>query len=90
MRGELVVVRAFGGQPLVRRVWAADASTVYICGEQEFQRRLSGDETVWPVGFPREDVFIYDPSLAALLTESLAATSWGGWEQLKPWGRDSA
>lgn len=57
MRGEIVLVRAFGGKPLKRRVWDVGVGVVYITNDEQFQNLLAGRRAVKPIGFPREDVF---------------------------------
>ena len=64
MQGDLVIVRAFRGKPLVRRVWDKVGHGVYITDDAHFKRLLAGEKISQPVGFPREDVFRYDPDLA--------------------------
>lgn len=84
MRGDKVIVRSFGGRPLVRRVWAADEHGVYISAEGEYQKLSRGEEALSPVGFPREDVFRFDPEIAAVAEHDGATLmDWGGldhWE----------
>jgi hypothetical protein len=53
MRGETVIVRAFKGVPLARQVWDVGERVIY----------LASGEGLTPIGFPKEDVFIYDESL---------------------------
>lgn len=78
MRGDKVIVRSFGDRPLVRRVWAADEEGVYISAEGEYQKLSRGEEALSPVGFPREDVFRFDPEIAATAEhEDAALMDWG-------------
>lgn len=78
MRGERVIVRSFGDRPLVRRVWAADEHSVYISAEGEYQKLSRGEEALLPVGFPREDVFRFDPAIAAEVErDEDRMTDWG-------------
>lgn len=84
MRGDTVIVRAFRGVPLVRRVWETTPQAIYICSEERFQRLWRG-EREWPAtGFPREDVFQYD---VPLFTELEA--NWQGdpsvWDKATPY-----
>lgn len=71
MRGEFVIVRDAWGKPNVRRVWEADVTHVYICTDERFQR-LSKDygSDFPPTGFPRGDVFYYDPVTLERLKDS--------------------
>jgi hypothetical protein len=52
MTNQTVIVRDFQGEPLVRKVWKVANQKVYVFAEG------SGRS---PIGFPREDVFSYDP-----------------------------
>ena len=60
MRGTVVIVRAFGGVALVRRVWEAADGLVYLSTESEFAKLEAGKEGLPPIGFPAQDVFVYD------------------------------
>jgi hypothetical protein len=81
MQGDLVIVRSYGGVPLVRRVWEEDKRGVYITDDVHFKLLATGESSVLPVGFPRQDVFRYDPSLAELVTLSPEACEWR-WDSL--------
>ncbi len=63
MRGEMVLVRAFGDVPLVRRVWEAGESTVYITDDEQLGKHIAGLCMLPPIGFPREDVFRFSPDI---------------------------
>jgi hypothetical protein len=65
VKGDQVIVRADGGVPLVRWVWGVDEKAVYITDEANLARLDRGVEAAYPIGFPREDVFQYEPELAA-------------------------
>jgi hypothetical protein len=62
MKGDTVIVRAFGGAALVRRVWAVKNGLIYISEENEFRKREAGQEALEPIGFPVADVFAYSES----------------------------
>lgn len=55
MQGDLVIVRAYGSVPLVRRLWDENEKTVYITNDAGFKRLTEEDSEIWPIGFPRED-----------------------------------
>jgi phage repressor protein C with HTH and peptisase S24 domain len=74
MKGDKVIVRAFGGVALVRRVWAVKNGLVYISDEKEFHKREAGEDALEPIGFPVADVFAYDETFAA---------SGGDWRKLR-------
>lgn len=61
MKGDVVIVRAFGGDPAKVRVWDEDERMVYVVGLDEFERMEAGESERWPIGFERTDVFAYDP-----------------------------
>lgn len=83
MRGELVVVRAYGDEPLVRRVWDVNQWAVFICTEENYQNLLSNREALNPVGFPKEDVFQYDDAARDWLERLENDRSL--WEHLTVW-----
>jgi len=87
MRGDIVVVRAFKGRPYVRRVWESSPDAVYICSEERFQK-LAENQDAWPpTGFPREDVFCYDPSLVDVLRDNWHEDQ-SLWNRLTIWQED--
>jgi len=57
MRGDVVLVRTFGGKALKRRVWDVGDSVVYVTNDEQFERLSLGKRAVEPIGFPKEDVF---------------------------------
>lgn len=63
--GDRVIVRADGGIPLVRRVWQANERTVYVTDDATFTKLQAGQDAPLAIGFPREDVFGYEPEVAA-------------------------
>jgi hypothetical protein len=83
MRGEKVIVRAFGNEPLVRRIWEVFPDIIYICSEEGYEKLMAGEEWM-PVGFHREDVYHYDPTVAAVLLENWRSNP-TFWEHLTCW-----
>lgn len=84
MRGDLVIVRAFGGEPLIRRVWKEVSRGVYITTDTVFKKLMTGESgTIQPVGFPREDVFRYDAELAKDMDALYQSGRWD-WTKLVP------
>ena len=63
MKGDKVIVRAFRNKPLVRRVWEVTSDVIFICSEENYNALSSGNEGLLPVGFPREDVYRYNPKI---------------------------
>lgn len=78
MRGETVIVRAFGGKPLVMKVWSVGARVVYLTDKADLEKMLAGAEVPPPIGFPREDVFKYNAEAAANLNATI-------WPKLVKW-----
>lgn len=88
MRREIVTVRAFGRQPLVRRVWVTVDQCVCISSEDEFQKLMSGEESLTPVGFPLDDIFRFDPERADMAENNYHPDQWD-WNALTPWEESS-
>jgi hypothetical protein len=55
-RGQVVSVKAYGGEVLERRVVADLGRTVVICSETEYQAATVAGREPDGVGFPRVDV----------------------------------
>ena len=90
MRGEKVFVRDAWGKPLIRRVWDATRTVVFICNEERFRQLLKDYEGVMPpIGFPVENVYVYDPALEEILNKAYESDP-TVWDQLIPYrGRQS-
>lgn len=61
MRGSLVIARDYRNAALVMRVWDNNHRVIYLSEESQFQQLSTGRDALAPVGFPAEDVFVYDP-----------------------------
>jgi hypothetical protein len=81
MQGDLVIVRTYGGVPLVRRVWNEDDSYIYITNDEQLELLIKGQKALEPIGFPREDVFKYDPKLASEMDRLVKSEKWE-WNKL--------
>ena len=55
-QGTEVIVSAFGGKKLRRRVWEDIGDVVLICTEEEYQRAVRYNEEAIYSGFPQEDI----------------------------------
>lgn len=77
MRGELVIVRTFGGKPVERRVWDVGEAVVYVTNDEEFEKLVAGKPALQPIGFPKEDVFCRPASESP--QKRLR------WSRLRPW-----
>lgn len=81
MRGQTVIVRADGGTPLVRKIWQVDDQAVYITDDATLAKLAQGQDAPFPIGFPPEDVFEYEPEAAA----RIGRPDWS-WSTLSRWG----
>ena len=77
MRGDVVLVRSFGGKALKRRVWDVGDSVVFVTNDEQFERLVAGKQAIEPVGFPKEDVFRD--------TVNESGNGSVDWSQLVPW-----
>jgi hypothetical protein len=77
MRGDTVIVRAFGGKALIRRVWGTGDGLVYITSNEEFEKLVAGKPAAEPIGFPKEDVFKN--------TATNSNETGVDWSRLQPW-----
>lgn len=84
MKGEKVIVRAFGNRPLLRRVWTTTEKAVFITNEEQFQLLVAGLPAIEPLGFPRKDVFKYNSKLAISMERLFIEGKWV-WDKLIPW-----
>ncbi len=58
MDGRFVIVRDFEGKPLRRVVVKVGERVIYVANPDALQRVNSGESSA--VGFPPEDVYVYD------------------------------
>jgi len=79
MRGEIVLVRAFGGKPIKRRVWDVGVGIVYVTSDELFQKPVAGRRAPRTIGFPREDVF------TDVQNQLLESGDTIDWSKLVPW-----
>lgn len=57
--GDRVLLRAFGGQALVRRFVEAGERVAYVTDDEGFAELQSSEPTERVIGFPWEDVFVF-------------------------------
>jgi len=84
MKGNKVIIRTYGGKPLIRRVWEEHEKIILITDDIQFGLLESGEEAIMPIGFPREDVFKYDHELAMLMEHQINKEEWD-WGKLVPY-----
>jgi len=66
------------------KVWEVGKSVVYIASDEQFQYLLSNDSrAIGPIGFPKEDVFKFDSTVAKTLDRLSEGKSFN-WEKLTP------
>ncbi len=75
MTGELVILRIYGGQPIIRRIFQITERVIFVTDDSRKDSLIS-------VGIPREDVFKYDSDLAAH-ADSLFYNGQRNWNNLK-------
>ncbi len=76
MQKELVILRSYGGRPLIRRIFETTERVVFVTDDERSKDLVS-------VGIPREDVFKYDPALATKADRLFKSGKWD-WKKLKP------
>jgi hypothetical protein len=85
MRGETVIVRAYRGRPFLMKVWEVGKEVVYLTKEEQFLYLLSNDSrAIGPIGFPKEDVFKFDPIIAKEVDRFSEEKAFD-WNKLKPY-----
>lgn len=84
MKGDIIIARNYCGRPLIRRVWSYDSDAVYITNEEQYELLKAGRKTLFPIGFPREDVFEYNAELAEK-AEALYQSGKLDWGKLSEW-----
>jgi hypothetical protein len=67
LKGDHVIVRAFGNEPLVRIVWESDRDVVWICTEENYSHLIADLPALRPVGFLAQNVYEYDATMLATL-----------------------
>ncbi|KXK05384.1 MAG: hypothetical protein UZ03_NOB001000882 [Nitrospira sp. OLB3] len=82
MRGEKIIVRAWGGRPLVRVVWDVCGESVLVTDEQGLESLMAGNDAPMPIGFPFNDVFAYEDSEAGKVLGAYAAGRSPQWSDL--------
>lgn len=80
MTDNLVIVRAFGGRPLVRAVLEIMPGGVLVCMPEHAESIRRGEQTAPLVGFPKDDVFRYDRSAA----QTIGSAGKVDWDRLSP------
>lgn len=79
MKGDFVVLRAFGG-PAVGRLVEMVEDIVFVASESEFSNLVNGLPAIDPVGFPVRDVFQYTPELQKEIARGEV-----NWTRFKPY-----
>ncbi len=76
MRGDVVLIRALGGEALRRRVWEIRAGKVMILNPDYYEVAVQTPDEIRPIGFPAEDVFEFDLGLYEKLRASRNQRLW--------------
>jgi hypothetical protein len=69
MKADKVVLRVFGGEAAIGVVVAATPETVAIHSPDQFDLSAAGNASLFPIGFPRADVFEYDQCAVAVVAD---------------------
>jgi hypothetical protein len=85
-RGSPVIVRTFRGFPCIRKLWLAGPVACVVAEDAAFDRLLRGD-TSGAVYVPAEDVFVFDPRVAARLDPKKPFREW---DRLRRYERQAA
>jgi hypothetical protein len=66
------------------KVWEMGKRVVYLAKEEQYLYLLSNDtRAVEPIGFPKEDVFKFDPGIAKAIDRFSEGKAFN-WEKLTP------
>jgi len=76
MQNNLVILRSCGGRPLIRRIFEVTEKAVYVTDDVRSDNLVS-------IGFHNEDVFQYNPQLAAKAEALYKSGKWD-WKKLSP------
>jgi hypothetical protein len=74
-QGATVIVRTFGGYPRIRKLWIAGPRGCVVAEDDAWDRLLAGD-LLAGAAVPSEDVFRFDPEIAATLNPYVAFDGW--------------
>ncbi|MGI9107676.1 MAG: hypothetical protein ACR2G4_15670 [Pyrinomonadaceae bacterium] len=89
MQGEDILIRAFRGVPLTRKVWDIGERVVYATDAKGLERLSAGLSAPPPIGFPKEDVFKFDERLYKRLQGAIKRHDTlnlsGIWSEAKPY-----
>lgn len=88
MRGQTVIVRAFRGVPLARKIWDVGERVIYLTNEEGLEKLTSGRSAPPPLGFPVEDIFRFDERLYKRLESAHKRRDRnlaGIWSEAKPY-----
>ena len=66
MRGDFVIVRAFGAIPLIRRLWDEDNNSLYITNDEQFQLLMVGKDAMNPLDSHERTFLNMTPNLPQL------------------------
>lgn len=83
MRGEKVIVRAWGNRPLVRVIWDVCKDSVLVTNEHGLAALESGNGGPMPIGFSFSDVFVYEDVKAEAAMSAYASGMSPQWGSLQ-------
>ena len=62
-KGDVVLARASGGQPIVRRVWEVESGQILVTLEDYYKRWQNQKVAPWTFGLEKTNVFKHDAKL---------------------------
>jgi len=83
--GHRVIVRGFGGRPLMRRVLSCTQTASFVCRDEHYDEIVAGVRPPPMVGFPLSDVFDFDGAASNVLLrqwDTTGSTTPDQWERL--------
>ena len=83
VRGEKIIVRAYGNRPLVRVIWDVCGDSVLVTNEHGITSLEAGNGGPMPIGFPFSDVFVYEEDDAEKIMGVYASGGSPQWRALR-------
>ncbi|MSP78239.1 MAG: S24 family peptidase [Dehalococcoidia bacterium] len=96
-RGDIVLAKASGGEPIVRRVWVEEGGKIAVAHEDYYKRWQQQRVEPWTFAIDKADVFKHDDRLFQALEAAYKQKRKGDaagdgqltklWSQAKPYGQ---
>jgi hypothetical protein len=66
MKGSIIIVRDYSGNALIRKIWEVTDTGVLVTTSDLLNCLEHNDNSIFAIGFPLKDCFIYDDSLSGV------------------------